>query len=623
MDAFDAVLSSIVRNRSNETARIDAIQEALRIDGDGHAQNLLLEIMPQLTDILQDKDSVDDQQRLRATSSRRLKRKSRPSFVQTDIGRHNSARVVSRDNHKDGRMLEQRHQFRYFFQAFVRAICNGQPQPIILFLDDLQWADLSSLELLKAILTDSESTNLLVIGAYRCREVDHEYHPLRTTLNHLKDLTSMEHRYFELTLDNFAPNDLNDFVAASLELAPEKTRSLSEVVMRKTHGNIFHSKEFLNHLETQKLLWYDMASFHWTWDTNEIDGSTDLSENVIDLVTSRILGLPNSPVSILKIASCLWSSFDVSILEFIVFQARAKLQEPQPINEATLVSFGVLKADLRVDVQTQSEVFRSLELATDAGLLDRMSQTSFKFSHDQIREATYSLIEEGEERNHMHFVIGEILLQMYHSNRSQQWMLFSSVDQLNKISSQIKTPDLRYHLAKVNLEAAECATSLSAFLPATTYVKSGIEFLGDTKWKDHYELCLKLYTKLAALQSSLGFSKETANAIEEAVKKARLFNDKLPLLTTLVESLSVQGKLNESLELGFDVLEGLGERFPKVSEERSFNRYVREDNISTAALLKNHSEATILALPLLTCQQKQYALRILNRKFALTQSLYF
>jgi predicted ATPase len=616
VDAFDSLLSSILRNRANETDRIQSIRDAL--DGDEYSQHLLLDIMPQLTKILSDSVALagTGQHRVHSsstTSSKRFYQNSRPFSLRQDFGNNDSSKALPRHsgNVNGGGIIEQRHQFRYLFLAFVRAVCNGQPHPIILVLDDLQWADVSSLELLKAICQDSESTNLIIIGAYRSQNLAYDNHSLKATLNYLRESTSMENRYFDLFLGNFKPNDLNDFVAASLELSPKKTRALSDVIMRKTNGNIFHVKEFLKHLESEKLLWYDLATCHWKWDVEQISGSTDLSENVIDLVTSRILELPEFAISILKIASCLWFSFDVHILEFIVFQARAKLQNPQPINEKSLLSFGVMEANLKVDVATQTQVNHSLELASEKGLLDRMGDTGFKFSHDKVREATYKLIQKGEERNHQHYIIGEILWQMYHSKRSQQWMLFSSVDQLNKISSQISTQDLRLHLAKVNLEAAECATSLSSFLPATAYVKAGLEFLGNSRWKDHYDLCLKLYTKLAALQSSLGFAAETANAIEEAVRNAKSFDDKLPLLTTLIESLSVQGKLNESLDLGFDVLEGLGEYFPK-TEELSFKRYVRNDSESTAALLKSRTDATILALPLLSDQKKQFVLRILN-----------
>mmetsp|Transcript_14734 Transcript_14734/g.36035 ORF Transcript_14734/g.36035 Transcript_14734/m.36035 type:complete len:1322 (+) Transcript_14734:643-4608(+) len=617
VDAFDTLLSSIWKNRENETSRIEAIRNAL--DADAQSQHLILDIMPQLMKILQKKKDSRSNQLLQpstaSTTSRRFSQNDNLFSLRSEFEEHHcsSSRVPSRQSGADGSMAEQLHQFGYFFRAFVRAVCNGQPHPIILFLDDLQWADVSSLELLKAICRDSESTNLIVIGAYRTHDVDfsRKNQPLEATLNYLKESTSMENRYFELVLGNFELDDLNKFVAASLELTPEKVSELSEVIMRKTDGNIFHVKEYLKHLESEKLLQFNMVSCHWTWDTNEIAGSTDLSENVIALVTSRIMGLPDYTISILKLASCLWFSFDANVLEFIVFQARAKLENCQPISEKTLKNFGVFQANLKVDLATQSEVVRSLELATERGLLDRVSRTSFKFSHDKVREATYGLTAEGEERNHQHFVIGEILWQMYRSKRSQQWMLFSSVDQLNKISSHIVSPDLRVQLARVNLEAAECATSLSAFLPAVVYVKSGIEFLGKSKWVDHYNLCLKLYTKLVALQSSLGIATQTADAIEEAVNNARSFDDKLPLLTTLIESLSVQGKLNESLELGFDILDGLGEHFQK-ADGRAFQRYVEKDTKATKALLKDHSAASILSLPLLSCEKKQYTLRILT-----------
>jgi predicted ATPase len=145
----------------------------------------------------------------------------------------------------DCSMLEQRHQIHFRFQAFVRAVSKNQPQPLVLFLDDLQWADSASLEFLRAILVDTVSDNILVIGACRGQEVQNDDHPLRLVLNQLEAPMLEQGRYRHVVLNDLSLTDLNDFVAASLELAPQKTLTLSQVILRKTHGNIFYSKEFL------------------------------------------------------------------------------------------------------------------------------------------------------------------------------------------------------------------------------------------------------------------------------------------------------------------------------------------------------------------------------------------
>jgi predicted ATPase len=625
-EAFEDLLSYIIKNPDTERKRLAAIRKVL------HGDNFLKEVMPSLSNIMSSEDRDEALYSTKYDAATTLVSKEFKIFQ--NITRRRSRRYS--DNPTDassyadesgdattpgeGSMLEQRHQIHFRFQAFVRAVCNHQPQPLVLFLDDMQWADSASLELFKAILVDSYSDNILVIGAYRGQEVQNDDHPLRQVLNQLEVPMLHQSRYHHMILNDLSLSDLNDFVAASLELAPQKTLTLSEVILRKTHGNIFYSKEFLKHLEARLLLRYDMTYFQWMWDVDEISGSTNISDNVVDLVAARIRQLPDSAIWILKVCSCLWFSFDVAILDLIVIQAREELNNPQHLGQqllaTTLGAISEYDNSLKIDVETQSEVMQGLLLATEQGLLDRMQATSFKFAHDKIREATYGLIEEGDERDRMHFAIGELLFRMYHSEISQRWMLFSSVDQLNKISSHMHSPKLRLRLAEVNLEAAECATSVSAFLPAIVYLKAGIALLGSSRWDCHYGLCLKLFSKLAALESSVGHSDEASQIIEETIKRSKSFDDKLPVLTTRIESLSVQGELNESLDLAFEVLEGLGEHFPLRAKGRVFDRRVKEDKAMTARLLHSHTEATILYLPLLTDEKKQYALRILNREFS-------
>jgi predicted ATPase len=623
-EAFEELLMYIIKNPDTEQQRLEAIRQVLKGD------NILKEVMPSLSNII---SSGDGDEALDSTNFDTAITLVNKDFKILKSRRRSWSRRLS-DNPMEapscadqsvdgsstgeGSMLEQRHQIHFRFQAFVRAVSKTQPQPLVLFLDDLQWADSASLELLKAILVDTASDNILVIGAYRGQEVQNDDHPLRLVLHQLEVPMLEQGRLKHVILNDLTLSDLNDFVAASLELAQQKTLTLSQVILRKTHGNIFYSKEFLKHLEAQKLIRYDLTYFQWTWDVDEISGSTNISDNVVDLVTARIRQLPESAIWILKVCSCLWFSFDVAVLDLIVIQAREELDNPKLLGQRLLATaLGTMSeydASQKIDVATQSEVMQGLLLATEKGLLDRMQATSFKFAHDKIKEATYGLIEEGDERDRMHFAIGELLFRMYHSENSQQWMLFSSVDQLNTISSHVHSPKLRLRLAEVNLEAAECATSVSAFLPAIVYLKAGIALLGASPWDCHYGLCLKLFSKLAALESSVGHSDEAAQVIEETIKRSRSFDDKLPVLTTRIESLSVQGELNLSLDMAFEVLEGLGEHFPLRAEGRIFDRKVKEDKALTARLLQSHTEATILNLPLLTDEKKQCALRILNRE---------
>lgn len=461
---------------------------------------------------------------------------------------------------------------------------------------------------------DEGSENLMIIGAFRGQEID-ENHPLSWCMMHLKASKCLEGKLSEMSLSNFDLSDLNQFIAGTLELAVEKTVSLSKVIMRKTHGNIFYSIQFLKHLVVEKLINYDMTYFQWTWDEEEVSGATDLSENVIDMVSARISQLPEDAIHILKIAACLWYSFEVHVLEFIVVNVQQGRRNRYPQRKLSWSSDKSIKG-IQVGTKEQADIMKGLMLAVEEGLLDKVGSNEFKFSHDKIREATYSLIQEGKERDNLHVVLGEILWFMYNSQGSQQWMLFSAVDLLNKASRHFTTsPALQLELADVNFEAAQQAMAVSAFLPAIEYSKVGIHLLGDKPWRDQYELSLALHTELASLHSSVGNFKESEDLVNETLINAVSFDDKVSVYTTLIRSLGVQGKHTEALELAYQVLGGLGEIFPRNKCSSFFKLRVRADTMATRVLLRKYTDADILELPSLTKRRKQQALAILNRKF--------
>ncbi|CAB9511807.1 Protein tyrosine kinase [Seminavis robusta] len=605
--AFRDLIASLKRHCHEECDRIAAIQKAVN---DHKQSSVLFDIIPNLKDLMEEED--DDAAKKTASEGSHF-------FRRSSIEKNNNNNTISattKQSTGSSRMLQRIHELHFQFKAFVRAACAGGP--VILFCDDLQWADQSSLELLKALASDGSSRNLLIIGAYRGHEIEqNENHPLSWCINHLKNEEYLPaERLYELELSDFPLGDLNLFVADSLELAPEKTMSLSQVVWSKTHGNVFYSKQFLQELVDKELITFDFAYFRWKWETELIAGATDLSENVVEMVAARIRQLPPSVIQILKIASCLWYSFDVTVLEYIVVHSEERIKERRRSLKRLATATPFL-SEQGVQVKDQSKVMQGLQAAKEQGLLDQTGANGYKFGHDRIREAVYSIIEEGEERDALHIVIGELLWYMFHdSTKSQQWMLFSAVDQLNKVSHRFQKSDAGQglELAKVNLEAAECAMGVSAFLPAIDYLKSGLQFLGDNPWEDvaNYRFCLTMHSKLAALEASVGHTEESEKLIQGTLQHAECFEDKLPLYVTKVESLGVQGKLKEALTLAYEVLEGLGEAFPQNTTGKRFQRAVQSDTSLTQKLLSKHNDATILALPLLQDSRKQYALKIMN-----------
>ncbi|MEO0870108.1 MAG: AAA family ATPase, partial [Cyanobacteria bacterium J06642_11] len=177
---------------------------------------------------------------------------------------------------------ETQNRFSTVFQQFIRVLA-GPDYPLVLFLDDLQWADSASLKLLQALLSDQQTQGLLVIGAYRNNEVS-QTHPLMRTLAALEqDGISPT----TLTLSPLGLHQISQLLADTLFQTPQSVGPLAQLVLTKTGGNPFFVNEFLKTLETERLIWFDIDQRQWQWDLNQIQRQ-DITDNVVVLMTNKL-----------------------------------------------------------------------------------------------------------------------------------------------------------------------------------------------------------------------------------------------------------------------------------------------------------------------------------------------
>ena len=266
---------------------------------------------------------------------------------------------------------ETKNRFSYIFQRFVMALATPD-HPLVVFLDDLQWIDLASLNLLKTLLTDPDVGNLLVIGAYRDNEVD-AAHTLMLGFNDFEEAGGTIN---QLTLGNLTLADINQLLSDSIHAPTEQCLPLAQLVLTKTDGNAFFTHQLLHMLEADGLLSFDEDGLCWRWDLAELEQLT-VSDNVVDLMVNKIRKLPVATQEILKIAACLGNQFEVAMLNLM------SEQSPETTQQA-------------------------LQAAYQAGLLVQLNEHS-RFVHDRIQQAAYSLIPEPELAPR-HWQIGQTLL---------------------------------------------------------------------------------------------------------------------------------------------------------------------------------------------------------------------
>jgi predicted ATPase len=317
--------------------------------------------------------------------------------------------------------------FPYRFQLALRRFLGvfARPgQPLVLFLDDLQWLDIATTQLLLALLGDSELRHVLLIGAYRDSEID-TGSPLARLLENLRSIGTPTE---ELVLESLEPQDLGHLMGDALHCAPERVGELTRLVYAKTQGNPLFSVQFLTALEEEGVLRHDPGSNGWQWDAERI-ATKRSTDNVVQLLLARLAHLSaRSQVCVQRLA-CVGGG----------------------------VSAEALSRFLGVSESQLEETFREAVLA---GLVNRM-QATYGFAHDRVQEAAYSLIAE-PARLPLHLELGRLLLSLT-SPEDLPERIFGIVGHLNRASVLIQSVPERRRLAELNLAA--CSRSFGRTSP--------------------------------------------------------------------------------------------------------------------------------------------------------------
>ena len=420
------------------------------------------------------------------------------------------------------------------FNKFWNAVADVHP--VILFLDDLQWADTTLKDFLITLAVDMTSTNLLVVGAYRSAEFEWD---LKSKSPHW--------RISKIDLGPLSQVNVNDIVSRATKRRSEETEELGAIIYRKTQGNALFTCQFLDMLQTSGLLFFCFRSNQWEWDT-DVAARTDVSDNVAELLTLKVSRLPIRAQTILMLAACLGHSFDMSVLETLVQSSEdlhlddcskeQKEMEPKNFHE-TLV--GAVKSGLIEQTQLDGR---------------------YKFSHDTVQQAAFNLIPDGMDEDRFHADLGERVLRLYRLtvNGHDDWMLFSAVDLLTLGGSTIEASRFsRVELAHLCLEASRRAVSKSAFMAAAGYANRGYSLMDPTeRWHSYYSLCLELCTLSAETHHSYGDHDGAIKAASEILANARTIQDKSSAQNVVIWARIARNEFHGGIRDCAQLLKGLG-----------------------------------------------------------------
>jgi len=464
--------------------------------------------------------------------------------------------------------LESQNRFRLYFQKFIN-VFSGKASPLVMVLDDLQWADLASLTLLKALVSNKEIHNLLVIGAYRDNEID-SGHPLMLVLEEIKKEKIAAHNIW---LGPLKITNVGQIIKEILGEDNRRVMSLAEVVFNKTNGNPFFINEFLKSIYRDKILQPGAEpGENWRIDLESLH-QLQVTDNVADLLVMKIKKYLIGSQELIKLAACIGTQFSLELLSLACEKSKQK-------------------------------TFSAFTPIIQEGLLFYVNG-NYCFIHDKIQETVYSFIPE-EEKKATHYKIGSLLLE--HTPKSElKNKVFFITDQLNAGREKITEGKRRTELLNLNLLASKTAREAAAYESALKYLVIGIDLLEEGSWSSRYGETLALFTRAVEAAYLCADFVRMERYAKIVLREAKNLLDKVKIYEIIIKSYIAQNKLMEAVTLGREVLKQLGVILPKKPTKAD----ILFNFIKIKFALRGKTVADLKDLPDMKDQYKLAAIRIM------------
>ena len=430
------------------------------------------------------------------------------------------------------------NRFNQLFQNFVAIICRPE-EPLILFLDDLQWADSASLVLIKTIAANPRLHSLHLVGAYRNNEVDAS-HPFSLMLNELeKDGRAIS----TIHLGNLPYDSVMTLVSDTLSLPTDAVSELAGMIYSKTDGNAFFTMEFIKGLHVEGLVEFSHERRRWVWNLEQIQ-KRQFTNNVLELMAGKISSFPEANKRMLKFAACVGNQFDLKTLAII-----AEMSDKLALEH-------LMPAIHRGIVVPKNESYRRIGITeVDA------SDVKFKFQHDRVHQAAYSLISEAERpRAHLH--IARLLLGSCTETNAAENKLFDIVTHYDKGCGLIDERGEQISVATLNLQAGIKAREASAHHASFEFFKIAKEILTEGAFDSDYELALKVYLNLAKSCYMTGKFDDADRLYPVILRHTRTTLDTVQVHLAQMDDYHLRGDFEKAIGIQTQALKLLGENIP-------------------------------------------------------------
>jgi predicted ATPase/signal transduction histidine kinase/CheY-like chemotaxis protein len=479
--------------------------------------------------------------------------------------------------------VESQNRFHYALQNFI-SVCSKKQHPLVIVLDDLQWADASSLKLLEYLVTTAKNRYLLIIGTYRDNEID-STHRLSHTLRAIEEQRILRF----VTLEPLALDDIKALLADTFRQPQnEAITSLATLVHQKTKGNPFFIKTILQSFYQNNLIVYQTEHNRWFWDLSLLDKQA-VTDNIIDFMIDKLQKLPSATQKALLIAAGIGRQFDLYLL--------ALMSETTLANTANIV-WEAIEQGLLVAIESQ--------INWDKESWTTHPDVSFQFLHERIQDAAALLIP-AEQLKATHLRLGRLLLNQ-NSPEEIEAKLFIIVARLNSGCDLIESAEEKLLLAHLNLRASKKAKKLMAF--DINYTDTGISLLADNAWQDQYELAFDLYQHHIERHYLLKHTDEAEHYYAIALKHTYSTQDTIKLYLIKKVFLDLEQDFLQAIQLMQEGLKLLGIELPQ--SEHALQLQLQQNITEIKTQLDSQSIESISNIPEIKDSKQKVILHLLQ-----------
>jgi len=478
-------------------------------------------------------------------------------------------------------------KFKIACKTFLKAVSSVQ-HPIVIFVDDIQWIDKGSSELIEMFLLDAGIENVLLILAYRDEEgkvIDDIFQ--KNVKDNVTDL-------FVQNLDGKAVNLIVNDILGSTSNSDE-IAVLSELTLQKTNGNPFHVIQFIETIRKEGLLYFHNERHAWIFDIDTIKREMMVSDTILDLLSQKIRRLDKRIQEMLKVASLLGYRFSEMMLLKVVSIFLRDSQENEN-NERFKESRPNFSSHF-----TAENIEALLSCAINEGLIERMKD-GYQFSHDKLQKSFKDMIDESSKRR-LHYIMGKAYLTSTLSDR-----LYYAAVHLNNAENLVRDENGLVDLANLNNSASKICRDKSAFLDAALYLRRGLSLLdNERKWEDHFALAFEMTESLAKMELIVGNLEACKEITNEVLLRCRSVKMKVNSLLIDVEVRMAGNEVEGSISTAKRSLKVLGTDVPqRVTMLHVFTKLFR-----VRRLLRSMSNDDIVGLPLMQNITKSASLQLL------------